>query len=220
MDSYEGGQSDPLSLHKYLYCHADPVNGIDPSGLKTVLVVRDEDWAWAKNAGAESAASHLRDGGWTIVNLTPLELMNYTPQFDGVIFAGHGDAQRSASTPVEAIQGCLRRTNSKLQVGIFLSCHSTDYAKPLLSSTYSTGDALFITYSGYGHNVVTRRWRVGRAIDAWLANPKRTERHFWNAGDQAVGVLVYDIVIPAATAVYNSLLQSMMMPTSMSGAPF
>lgn len=32
MDSYEGCQGDPLSLHKYLYCHADPVNRIDPSG--------------------------------------------------------------------------------------------------------------------------------------------------------------------------------------------
>jgi len=32
MDSYEGSQSDPLSLHKYLYAHADPINRIDPSG--------------------------------------------------------------------------------------------------------------------------------------------------------------------------------------------
>ncbi len=32
MDSYEGSQSDPLSLHKYLYAHASPVNGWDPSG--------------------------------------------------------------------------------------------------------------------------------------------------------------------------------------------
>jgi RHS repeat-associated protein len=31
-DSFEGGQGDPLSLHKYLYCHDNPVNGIDPSG--------------------------------------------------------------------------------------------------------------------------------------------------------------------------------------------
>lgn len=31
-DTYEGQQEDPLSLHKYLYCQANPVNGIDPSG--------------------------------------------------------------------------------------------------------------------------------------------------------------------------------------------
>jgi RHS repeat-associated protein len=32
MDTYEGDQEDPLSLHKYLYCAANPVNMTDPSG--------------------------------------------------------------------------------------------------------------------------------------------------------------------------------------------
>jgi RHS repeat-associated protein len=32
MDSHEGIPDDPESLHKYLYCAADPVNRIDPSG--------------------------------------------------------------------------------------------------------------------------------------------------------------------------------------------
>ena len=31
-DTYEGSQLDALSLHKYIYTHADPVNNIDPSG--------------------------------------------------------------------------------------------------------------------------------------------------------------------------------------------
>jgi hypothetical protein len=33
MDPYAGNTSDPQSLHKYLYCHANPVNNIDPTGL-------------------------------------------------------------------------------------------------------------------------------------------------------------------------------------------
>lgn len=37
MDSYEGNTQDPQSLHKYGYCHANPVNGIDPSGHLTTL---------------------------------------------------------------------------------------------------------------------------------------------------------------------------------------
>jgi RHS repeat-associated protein len=32
MDSYEGGIEQPLSLQKFLYCHGNPVNGVDPSG--------------------------------------------------------------------------------------------------------------------------------------------------------------------------------------------
>jgi RHS repeat-associated protein len=32
LDTFEGQQTDPLSLHKYLYAAANPVNNIDPSG--------------------------------------------------------------------------------------------------------------------------------------------------------------------------------------------
>jgi len=32
VDPYSGNTRDPQSLHKYLYCHANPVNGVDPSG--------------------------------------------------------------------------------------------------------------------------------------------------------------------------------------------
>jgi RHS repeat-associated protein len=32
MDTFAGNNEDPLSLHKYLYCQADPVNNTDPSG--------------------------------------------------------------------------------------------------------------------------------------------------------------------------------------------
>ena len=32
MDSYLGSVDDPVSLHKYLYANANPVNYIDPSG--------------------------------------------------------------------------------------------------------------------------------------------------------------------------------------------
>jgi RHS repeat-associated protein len=31
-DPYAGSPQDPQSLHKYLYCHANPINAIDPSG--------------------------------------------------------------------------------------------------------------------------------------------------------------------------------------------
>jgi hypothetical protein len=39
MDTYEGRTAEPMTLHKYLYAHHDPVNGIDPSGLLTLKEV-------------------------------------------------------------------------------------------------------------------------------------------------------------------------------------
>jgi RHS repeat-associated protein len=39
MDPYAGNNQDPQSLHKYLYCHANPVNATDPSGLWTTIQV-------------------------------------------------------------------------------------------------------------------------------------------------------------------------------------
>lgn len=39
MDSYEGNSREPLSLHKYLYAHSNPINGWDPSGFMTLTNV-------------------------------------------------------------------------------------------------------------------------------------------------------------------------------------
>jgi RHS repeat-associated protein len=36
-DSVDGNNEDPLSLHKYLYCQGNPVNGVDPSGHEDVV---------------------------------------------------------------------------------------------------------------------------------------------------------------------------------------
>src|SRR5439155_9176942 len=39
MDSFEGNQTDPLSLHKYLYGADNPVNRIDPSGRESLVSI-------------------------------------------------------------------------------------------------------------------------------------------------------------------------------------
>ena len=36
VDPYAGNLHDPQSLHKYLYCHANPVNNIDPTGMFSI----------------------------------------------------------------------------------------------------------------------------------------------------------------------------------------
>jgi RHS repeat-associated protein len=39
LDLFFGNLDDPQSLHKYLYTHADPINGIDPTGLESLYSV-------------------------------------------------------------------------------------------------------------------------------------------------------------------------------------
>jgi RHS repeat-associated protein len=39
MDSFEGYDFDPLTLHKYSYAAGDPENGSDPSGTMTLAEV-------------------------------------------------------------------------------------------------------------------------------------------------------------------------------------
>jgi hypothetical protein len=36
MDPYQGSRNNPLTLHKYVYAHADPINNRDPSGLFSI----------------------------------------------------------------------------------------------------------------------------------------------------------------------------------------
>ena len=36
MDTYQGRMGEPLTQHKYMYTHADPINNIDPSGNVTL----------------------------------------------------------------------------------------------------------------------------------------------------------------------------------------
>ena len=40
MDTFEGDQEDPLSLHKYLFCHGNPGNLVDPGGHAVYFVTR------------------------------------------------------------------------------------------------------------------------------------------------------------------------------------
>ena len=38
-DTDEGDQEDPLSIHKYLYCEGNPINGRDPSGHELLTAI-------------------------------------------------------------------------------------------------------------------------------------------------------------------------------------
>ncbi len=65
MDSDEGGNEDPLSLHKYLYCQADPVNKIDPTGHMTVDELKEKILSHGEQAmeAVQDALKTIAEGG-------------------------------------------------------------------------------------------------------------------------------------------------------------
>lgn len=59
MDTYRGLNSDPISLHKYLYVHANPINGIDPSGMAGLF-----GFSAAQNVNATLTSISLLSAGY------------------------------------------------------------------------------------------------------------------------------------------------------------
>ncbi|MBL9170536.1 MAG: hypothetical protein JNN07_22565 [Verrucomicrobiales bacterium] len=76
-DPFEGEPSTPVSRHRYLYAHGDPINHLDPSGLVVMHAARDLDgMPWGTHqflilvpdhpedfVGAGSGAALLREMG-------------------------------------------------------------------------------------------------------------------------------------------------------------
>ena len=63
-DTFEGHPTDPLSLHRYLYVHGNPVNGVDPSGhqftiASTMSAVGNGFWI-ATRLGSTGYAAYSR----------------------------------------------------------------------------------------------------------------------------------------------------------------
>ncbi|MCL1474223.1 RHS repeat-associated core domain-containing protein [Argonema antarcticum] len=65
-DSYEGDIFDPVSLHKFLYGNANPVNSIDPSGLSTLYELAATTTLAGALAGGTlgATAGVVSGGGW------------------------------------------------------------------------------------------------------------------------------------------------------------
>ena len=73
MDPFAGSPQDPQSLHKYLYVHNNPVNGIDPSGrifsnLVYGRIVHEEIGYDFENSGFD------RLSNWRINNILNVNL--------------------------------------------------------------------------------------------------------------------------------------------------
>jgi RHS repeat-associated protein len=95
MDSYEGDEQDPLSLHKYLYASSDPVNGIDPSGHDDLGEVS----AALSIAGTISAISNI-----SVAGAISLAYGSYPDAVAFGVFVG-GEVAGVGSSTLSAIGG-------------------------------------------------------------------------------------------------------------------
>jgi RHS repeat-associated protein len=83
MDTFQGAIEDPLSLHKYLFAHANPANHVDPSGQSIIgelismgirVIVATLNIAGRVYPAAQFAA--LRIGYWYFQNQTRILMAN------------------------------------------------------------------------------------------------------------------------------------------------
>jgi RHS repeat-associated protein len=111
MDSWEGTQTDPLSLHKYLYAHNNPVMMVDPSGhdgnyISTLTAIgialniaylAADSVSLAKNR----ASGNLRGAAVDSVNVAvdmALLVIPFSGPGAGLARAGGGVVQMAAAT--------------------------------------------------------------------------------------------------------------------------
>jgi hypothetical protein len=77
MDSFRGNSEDPQSLHKYLYCHGDPVNAHDPSGNNTVTEL-------VFTQSIRNILQNVVTGG--VINATLGALLNGETSWDQILY--------------------------------------------------------------------------------------------------------------------------------------
>lgn len=122
MDTFQGNNSDPLSLHKYLYCHDNPVNGTDPTGHESVISI---------NAGM--IMSGLIRGGANIAASSGIKYATSRAlgtKFDyslqeglwdfgaGIVVGGAAGAVNKSITKLASEYGSLRVLNFATYVGV------------------------------------------------------------------------------------------------------
>lgn len=84
LDSYSGNASDPISLHKYLYAHANPVMGVDPSGmmnlaeLNVTSALQNMMLTISKVNRAYQTVNKVLNAADTISTILAISQMNFT----------------------------------------------------------------------------------------------------------------------------------------------
>jgi hypothetical protein len=103
-DTFQGDNEDPLSLHKYLYCEANPINCSDPSGMLVAITT---------TLGFQLDVFTGKSGGKVIYVATAKGFINQinslpSGSISGINFIGHGNPEVQGisddNAPKEAIR--------------------------------------------------------------------------------------------------------------------
>ena len=211
MDTSEGNQEDPLSLHKYLYCKGNPANRIDPSGHDDLV---DLMCTMAIQSGLASmvsaVVSHAIDNA--ISKLVPKwvyeGLANSTPDavtisgnvaLNTVAFTGVGGGDWLCSTKngntafydyYGAGFNAGKSTSASISgaAGFVFNCsHSVDYTGSFLtvSVAYSTLSTLFPSVAQKFEAELPELTRIAGNIGVNLSDGilnKSSVNIFWSPG--------------------------------------
>jgi hypothetical protein len=161
----------------HVFIKNDAMDFIDLLGMKTAVYIVDPDY---ENFVAGNAAIHFQKAGWTVVFQNANDFQNRKTAFEGIIMSGHGDETESGGMTVEAVEGVLKRCNSKLDVALALSCHGFDVVSKMHADGYTTSSALLIGYWGYAMHSCVKQWKIDSVIDDWAKNPRFESFYYGN----------------------------------------
>ena len=162
MDSYQGSQSDPLSLHKYLFGADNPINNIDPSGKSVYVMTRPLNIKGFENMGKGECHVFLafdNDGmndvnAWEDAVRESWDLKKH-PNTYGIVYDGDPDNPTYSFHPKSVLTGD----------------ESDEYASTLLTPGSYVADqdaidqrALSKTGTGYSRTMVAKGNDIQMAV--------------------------------------------------------
>ena len=128
MDSYEGNQQDPLSLHKYLYAANNPVDMVDPSGHEYNLTGMQIATAISISLNTYSAVQNIRAKryAWAAVDILSAGLggsgLIGPGAFKQLAFAG--SAANAVAATSAAARGAMQVSQAWAVVELFMTANS------------------------------------------------------------------------------------------------
>ena len=166
---------DPIGisggLNLYAFCANDPVNYVDPWGLR-------EDTAYVvvgSGVGAQHVADlvvrELQAAGWDTTQMSAeqlFEALSKGSRFNGLVLTGHGTGSEAAGIDESIVATLLKNSNQQLDLCVVLSCHGNQFANSLFADGVISDTALSISYWGYSSPAPVRnslmKMKFGRGI--------------------------------------------------------